>query len=84
MSDTEILTLLAHCKGKSNLSWDVLVNQFSKQLVALSGRLTEDELYALLDTALLCYQKGYEEFAAGQEAVSFINEIRTRARQHGQ
>ncbi len=82
MSDTEILTLLAQCRGKSNISWNVLVNQFSRQLVALSGRLTEDELYALLDIALLCYQKGYEEFAAGQEAQSFINDIRIRASEY--
>jgi hypothetical protein len=83
MSDSEILSLLAQCRGKSNTPWDVLVSQFSKQLIALSGRLTEDELYALLDIALICYQKGYEEFAAGQEAQSFINEIRIRSRQHG-
>jgi hypothetical protein len=83
MSDSEILSLLAQCRGKSNTSWDVLVAQFSKQLIALSGRLTEDELYALLDIALICYQKGYEEFAARQEAQSFINEIRHRSRSHG-
>lgn len=83
MSDSEILSLLAQCRGKSNASWNVLVAQFSKQLIALSGRLTEDELYALLDIALICYQKGYEEFAARQEAQSFINEIRIRSRQHG-
>lgn len=81
MSDMEILNLLAQCKGKSSTSWNVLLSQFSKQLVALSDRLDPEELYALLDIALLCYQKGYEEFDARQEAQSFINEVRIRSRQ---
>ncbi|HYD82344.1 MAG TPA: hypothetical protein VEC06_21280 [Paucimonas sp.] len=79
MSDIEILALLAQCKNKSSMPWDVLVDQFARQLIALSDRLSRDELYALLDIALVCYQKGFDEFAAHREAQSFINELRTRA-----
>ena len=81
MKDAEILHLLARCKEKSDLPWAALLGRFSQQLVAISDRLSEDELYALLDTALSCYQKGYVEFVSGQEAKSFINEVRVRSRQ---
>lgn len=85
MSDIEILALLARCKSKSNTSWNVLVARFARQLVSLSGRISEQELYALLDIAFVCYQKGYEEFAAHHnaarhEAQHFINEVRVRSR----
>jgi hypothetical protein len=80
MNDIEILAMLAQCKSKSSMPWDVLVSQFAKQLVALSDRISEQELYALLDVALICYQKGCDEFAAHHEALSFINEVRTRSR----
>jgi hypothetical protein len=80
MSDIEILSLLAQCKDKSSMPWNLLVSQFARQLIALSGRISEQELYALLDIALVCYQKGCDEFAAHREAQSFINEVRTRSR----
>lgn len=80
MSDIEILTLLSQCKSRSNMSWNVLVSRFARQLVALSDRITEQELYDLLDIALVCYQKGFDELAAHREAQSFINEIRSRSR----
>jgi hypothetical protein len=79
MTDTEIVKLLAACKAKSNASWEELIAQFSRQLAALTGRIPEDELYSLLDIAFVCYQKGYSEFAAGEEARSFINEVRIRS-----
>src|SRR4051812_37361606 len=82
MTDREIHDLLIKCKLKSRVPWDILVSQFSYQLVALSDRLTEDELYSLIDIAVACYQKGYEEFAAGQEAESLLNGVRRRSRGH--
>jgi hypothetical protein len=80
MSDLEILALLSRCKSKGDLPWNVLVNQFARQLVALSGRIGEQELYALLDIAFTCYQKGCDEFVAHREAQHVINEIRVRSR----
>ena len=81
MTDREIHDLIASCRTKGNASWDVLVSQFGRQLVALSDRLTEEELYALMEIAIACYQKGYDEFTAGAEAKYLINDIRRRARQ---
>ncbi|RJG06642.1 hypothetical protein D3870_12020 [Noviherbaspirillum cavernae] len=81
MTDREIHDLIARCSLKGNASWEVLVSQFSKRLVALSDRLTEEELYSLMDIAIACYQKGCDEFSAGREAESFINEVRRRSRQ---
>jgi len=80
MSDIEILALLAQCKNRGNMPWNVLVAQFARQLVALSGRISEQELYSLLDIALVCYQKGCDEFTAHHEAQHFINEVRMRSR----
>jgi hypothetical protein len=76
MTDTEIYDLITTCRIKSNTPWDVLVSRFSKQLVALSDRLTEEELYSLLDVALICYQKGYQEFGADREAATLLNRVK--------
>jgi hypothetical protein len=80
MTDPEILALITKCKVKSNASWEVLVARFSTQLVALSSRLSEEELYSLMEIAIMCYQKGYEEFAAAQEAEGIIKDIKRRSR----
>jgi hypothetical protein len=80
MSDIEILAMLAQCKNRSDMPWSTLVRQFARQLMALSDRITEQELHDLLYIALICYQKGCDEFSAHREAQSFINEIRSRSR----
>jgi hypothetical protein len=81
MTDGEIYDLITKCRLKSRPSWDVLVSQFSKRLVKLSDRLTDEELYSLLDIAAACYQKGYEEFATSQETDRLLKGISRRARQ---
>jgi hypothetical protein len=84
MSDGELYDLVTKCRTKSNASWEVLVSQFSKRLVALSDRLSEEELYSLMDIAMACYQKGYEEFTASREAEDLMKNIKRplrRARQ---
>jgi len=81
MSDLEILALVAQCKSRSDVPWNVLVSEFAGKLVDLSGKLSEEELYSLLEIALVCYQKGYEEFDAHREAREVIERIRLRARQ---
>jgi hypothetical protein len=80
MTDPEILDMITKCKVKSDTSWNELVARFSTQLVALSSRLTEDELYALMEIAITCYQKGYEEFAAAHEVQGIIKDIKRRTR----
>lgn len=80
MTDTEILALLARCKSRGDRPWEVLVDQFAGQLVSLADRLTEAELYELLDVALACYQKGYEEFSAHREARTVIDRVRLKAK----
>jgi hypothetical protein len=80
MTDHEIHELIARCRSKGSVSWDVLASRFSQCLVTLSGRLTEEELYSLMDIAIACYQKGYDEFAAGMEAERFISNVKRRSR----
>jgi hypothetical protein len=80
MTDPEIHDLITKCRVKSNIPWNVLVARFSTQLVAISNRLTEEELYSLMEVAIMCYQKGYEEFAAAKEAEGVIKDIKRRSR----
>lgn len=80
MTDREMHDLIDRCKRKGNVPWEVLMSRFSKQLVAISDRLSEDELYSLLDIAMTCYQKGYEEVWAGDEAQLVIDRVRTASR----
>jgi uncharacterized protein YgfB (UPF0149 family) len=70
MTDEEIHAVIAKCGAKNNASWEALVSQFAKKMVALSDRLSEEELYSLLEVALACYQKGYDEIitAGGMES----------------
>lgn len=79
MSDMEIHDLISNCRIKSDVPWDVLVARFSKQLVALSDRLTEEELYSLMEVAIACYQKGYDEFAAAKETEFLIRDMKRRS-----
>lgn len=76
MTDREMQDLIAKCRLKSSASWNVLVSQFSTRLLAVSDRLTEEELYSLMDIALSCYQKGYEEFSAREETGILIERAR--------
>ena len=83
MTDREMHDLLSRCKLKGNVPWEVLLSRFSKQLVAISDRLSEEELYSLIDIAMTCYQKGYTEVWAGDEARIVINRVRNAARATG-
>jgi len=76
MTDREMQDLMARCRRKSSASWQVLVSQFSTRLLAVSDRLTEEELYSLMDIALSCYQKGCEEFTAWDETRTVIERVR--------
>lgn len=67
MTDDEIHAVIAKCGAKNNATWDALVSQFSKTMVALSDRLSEDDLYSLLEVALACYLKGYDDINAVRE-----------------
>ncbi|SNS33312.1 hypothetical protein SAMN06265795_102256 [Noviherbaspirillum humi] len=84
MTDREMHDLIIKCKLKGNASWEVLLSQFSRQLVAISDRLSEDELYSLMDIAMTCYQKGYQELWANDEAMEAINRARLSSRQSSQ
>jgi hypothetical protein len=72
--------LLAKCRIKSQVPWEDLMSQFSRKLVALSERLTDDELYSLMDIVMACYQKGYDEFATREETENLLKDIRRRTR----
>jgi hypothetical protein len=84
MTDREMQDLIAKCRLKSSAPWNVLVSQFSTRLLAVSDRLTEDELYSLMDIALSCYQKGYEEFSAWEETGILIDRARRTSGQSRQ
>ena len=84
MTDREMQDLIVKCRHKSSPSWNVLVSQFSTRLLAVSDRLTDEELYSLIDIALSCYQKGHEEFSAWEETELVIDRARRPSRRSQQ
>ena len=69
MNAEQILELMVKASEQAILPSNVgLVTMWARRLAAVSGKLTDDELYPLIALGAMVYQRGYREFEGSMTA----------------